>query len=470
VRRVVIGAVLVLMPVATGTAHAASPPRTGSDVVTVLEARRLSLSDTTIKGDIDFRGLDVVDHAFSCRNCTIEGRVLGDDVVFDAPLDLSGAVIADSVSMSRATFRGSVLFASTPGENGRSASFIGAADFSYARFEDLATFLDASLHQNGDFTAAQFGGASVFAGAVFKTSAVFQRTSFVGSTDFRDATFAGPASFDAARFERDADFSVATFANTTSFERSKFGRDATFYGTLFTYDGGDSAGLFFGSAAAERDLVFDLAQFSGGAIFLQTVAAGAMSFREAVFDSPTPKSVVFEGASARGLLMDVEEAMRVVEPDNRERALSMIEAGAKSRGDLGVANDARFTLEVLESRSEPWYRRVPNIVFYRWLAGYFVRPQNPIAALLALVIVVSLVRVLKGTLTERRLATRAFIVVQRFGHEFLDSLALITPGGDTPERRSRRVESLAYRVLAVCALIGLANSNPTLREMFDAVV
>jgi hypothetical protein len=125
---------------------------------------------------------------------------------------------------------------------------------------------------------------------------------------------------------------------------------------------------------------------------------------------------------------------------------------------------------VLESRSEPWYRRVPNIVFYRWLAGYFVRPQNPIAALLALVIVVSLVRVLKGTLTERRLATRAFIVVQRFGHEFLDSLALITPGGDTPERRSRRVESLAYRVLAVCALIGLANSNPTLREMFDAVV
>ena len=34
---------------------------------------------------------------------------------------------------------------------------------------------------------------------------------------------------------------------------------------------------------------------------------------------------------------------------------------------------------------------------------------------------------------------------------------------------ARRIEVFAYRLLFVCALIGLANSNPTLRQMFDAI-
>jgi hypothetical protein len=52
----------------------------------------------------------------------------------------------------------------------------------------------------------------------------------------------------------------------------------------------------------------------------------------------------------------------------------------------------------------------------------------------------------------------------------LGTLALIGPNrGKDEQSRGRQVEVLVYRVLFACALIGLANSNPTLREMFDAL-
>jgi hypothetical protein len=158
----------------------------------------------------------------------------------------------------------------------------------------------------------------------------------------------------------------------------------------------------------------------------------------------------------------VAAAQTVVQRSDREHVLELIEAGAKARGDLGVANDARFSLEVMQSRKDPWWKRAVNVVFFRVVAGYFVRPFHPILALLVLVAVVALVRV-------GRSATGTAVrgLARRFGHEFLDGLALILPGGDAGQRR---LETLAYRVLVVCALIGLANSNPTLREMFDAIV
>ena len=54
------------------------------------------------------------------------------------------------------------------------------------------------------------------------------------------------------------------------------------------------------------------------------------------------------------------------------------------------------------------------------------------------------------------------------------------PELDEPEAEARpdgavvggpsRLEMLTYRALVVCVLIGLANSNPTLRQMFDALL
>jgi hypothetical protein len=53
-------------------------------------------------------------------------------------------------------------------------------------------------------------------------------------------------------------------------------------------------------------------------------------------------------------------------------------------------------------------------------------------------------------------------------HEVLDTLAYIAPGHGEAAI-GRRFESTVYRVLVVCALFGLANSNPTLRQMLDAL-
>jgi len=466
-----IAAALALFPSAAGTARAASDaPRTGADLLTALETRRVSLSGATIIGDLDFRRFDVVKHSFSCRSCTIKGRVLGDDVVFDTTLDLSGAEVSKAILMRRATFHGRVLFGRTKGDSGHYSSLAGRADFAFSRFDDLATFLEASFAADTDFTAAQFRATSVFARAWFSNAqrkASFEQASFGGPADFRETTFEGPVTFEAAKFEGDADFSDATFAETAGFFQTKFGHDATFLGALFTYDGGQTSGVNFGGSTAERDFVFDLAQFSGGAVFRQTVAAGSLSFREADLKSDRGKLLVFDSASAQGLLMDVDGALQAVQPADRQRALRLIEAGAKTRGDLGEANDARFSLEVLKSREQPWYRRIPNVVFYRLLAGYFVRPLHPILALLALLSAFALLRVLRTSAESSGFVRRASSAADRFGHEFLDALALIAPGGDST---GRRIESLAYRLLVVCALIGLAQSNPTLREMFDALL
>lgn len=167
--------------------------------------------------------------------------------------------------------------------------------------------------------------------------------------------------------------------------------------------------------------------------------------------------------------MDVDDANAVVAPQDRARVLRLIEAGAKAKGDLGIANDARYALEALESGDDALWRRIPNLVFYRLAAGYFVRPFHPIAALLVLVGLVSLFRAARVRDTSSSLVGRAWARLCIFWQEFLDALALIGRGGGEA-RQSRRLEAFVYRLLVVCVLIGLANSNPTLREMFDAVV
>ncbi len=469
IRLVLAAGVVTLTATTANECAAATVGWTGARVVAALQTRRLSLDGATIKGDIDFRRFDAVEHPFSCRNCVIEGRILADDVVFDATLDLSGAKISAPVLVRRATFRGPVLFGPTSGPSSRSSSFARGADFSFTRFDDLTTFVQASFASSADFTTARFRAASVFAGATFEHDAVFDRAIFDGGTDFRGSTFNGSTTFSAAQFDDRADFSDATFAGRADFGDTRFRNDGTFLGTLFTYGGGKTYGVTFGGAISERDLVFDLAQFSGGGIFRQTVAGRALSFDGADMAS-TRKLFVFDRASAKGITMDVDDALAVVAPGDRRRVLRLIEAGAKASGDLGVANDARFSLEVLKSRDEPWWRRIPNIVLYRLVAGYFVRPFHPLATLFVLAGLVALTRAARKRSAPSGLVRRVWIRLSAFGRESLDALALVGRRADGNGSGGRRVEAFTYRVLVLCALIGLGNSNPTLREMFDALI
>jgi hypothetical protein len=128
------------------------------------------------------------------------------------------------------------------------------------------------------------------------------------------------------------------------------------------------------------------------------------------------------------------------------------------------------------------YGAVPHAldyVFYRGVGGYFVRPLRPLLVLLALVVVVSVGRELRrGQAPEAR--PRGARVGRWLGSgrrrgagllaNVLNTFALLGPRRGAGEPKlSERLEAFAYRLLAVCALLGLANSNPTLRQMVDTL-
>jgi hypothetical protein len=132
------------------------------------------------------------------------------------------------------------------------------------------------------------------------------------------------------------------------------------------------------------------------------------------------------------------------------------------------------------------------------MAGYLVEPLRPLLTLLALALLVSLIRLLLPRKRCARLWLRMKIawenrrsprpksangsaskpspgalvaatpsVVSSYFHQLLDTLSLMWPWSGAAVA-GRRLEANLYRILFVCFLIGLANSNPTLRQMLDA--
>ena len=146
---------------------------------------------------------------------------------------------------------------------------------------------------------------------------------------------------------------------------------------------------------------------------------------------------------------------------------------------------------MLASNAYPWPRRSLDFTFYRLVAGYFVRPLRPLTAFVVLVLLFSIARCLRPEQKDeqseparqreerarrrRRLRLRAVgHGLSRLGGQCLDTISFVgrlkaRPDGTVVGGPSR-LEMLTYRALVVCVLIGLANSNPTLRQMFDALL
>ena len=246
---------------------------------------------------------------------------------------------------------------------------------------------------------ARFDNDAVFARGSAGSDATFSRAIFNGNADFSEFLFYGPATFEGAQFEKDADFGVASFIRRVKFDRTRFGEGATYLGATFPAqprprDAEDS----FWSVQADGDLSFAFATFSRPANFENVVATGTISFNGATF--PGAKGMTFSHISAGGFEMDVDSALTAVKhdsgTDHRPEVLRLIESSAKARDDLGDANDAHYERQVILSQDYHAPLRLLDVVFYRAVAGYFVRPLHPLAVLLGLAALFTLVRMLRS--------------------------------------------------------------------------
>jgi uncharacterized protein YjbI with pentapeptide repeats len=446
-----------------------------------------------------------------CRRCHFQGNVdlAGSNIAgalelpgatFGGVVDLRGAHVKGGVDLSEAHFGGPVLAS-------KSATFDGLVDFSLAEFSSLVTFKAAAFRHGARFPLARFGGDAIFGGpgGKFDDSGTstggsnFARASFHGSADFDGFQFNSPVTFQGAVFKGHTDFSDVSFAQV-SFGRAVFGAGATFVAATFALACPFAQGDTFDDVESDADLNFSFAQIHSPIDFESVDVKGMLSFDGATIEKATAeKKVSCNGHSqeieieqprlhllhlaAGALEMSVGFALAGVNREDQPSVLTLIESSAKTRGDLGRANDANYASHVLKSQGYPLPWHVLDFVFYRTFAGYLVRPSNPLLVLLALAAGMALYRAARtATGEEGRPATVAARTAASLPRSFVQTVSLIVParwvagsgGGEGAASIDRsgtfiQIETFTYRVLIACVLIGLANSNPTLRQMLDSI-
>jgi uncharacterized protein YjbI with pentapeptide repeats len=513
----------MIAPPVLAAAGPATPTRSGGALAaaTIISALRrgqpLILSGVVVHRRLDLTRVGTVRQPFKCRACTFERGIDASDVIFDRTLDLSGSTVHGGANFAGTTFQGPALFTNTP----RPAEFDGKVNFRLADFNDLAAFDHASFERPARFSLARFrsqasfalttfagvtfygatlAGGAIFDGAEFEAQANFGRAAF-GESDFRSTIFSRSPSFTDVVFRGHADFSGAEFEHGGVFDDAQLPMGASFVGATFTAVHRPRLAGSFDGVAASSTLDFTFVRFvvegrkprgkaSPPAVSMsELVSGGTVSFSGAEF--PDGYSIVTNRIAAKNLVFDVEDAARVKdEKDERRKPhqrhlLELIESSAKTRGDLVTANNAEYRLRELASRHYWGPYRVLDAIFYRGIAGYFVRPLHPLVTLVAVALVFAAVRLFLGREKElQRPASRRrsrFVPSRRDGRrisrllsEFLDALGRVLPWRTSSEGKpptlGHRLEAVLYRVLLACALIGLANSNPTLRRLVDSIL
>jgi uncharacterized protein YjbI with pentapeptide repeats len=492
--RIPIEQLLLGLVLAAATAAFAAPPAfavppeqvlTGTHVRALVSKGPVGLRGVTIRGTLDLRPLGTVEHPFACRNCRLEGDLIGSGVVFARTLDLSGSQITGAVKMQGARFREPVLLGSPPAPG--ATQFGGKVDFSLAKFDDFVTFEEARFSKGADFVYTRFGGEAIFTYGTFAATASFDRAWFTSGTDFRYAVFRTRSSFVSSELRGSADFSNAQFLREVDLHLARFDGDGSFYGTGFLGSDSDWSATFEGVTVG-GSVNFGFSSFRNDAEFSR-MTGRRVSFEDAQF--PPRPSVVMADFSAIDLRMSVGTVLQSMQHDERRAILRLIERSAKSRGDLGTANDAHYAQEVLTGDAYSWPRRSLDFAFYRLVAGYFVRPLRPLTAFVVLVLLFSIARYIRTeqeaeqneqtppqeepASRRRRLRLRAVgHGLSRLGGQCLDTISFVGRLKARPDGAAvgvpSRLEMLTYRALVVCVLIGLANSNSTLRQMFYALL
>jgi hypothetical protein len=494
-RRCGLACVVALVAAAAAPgAFAATKSVPGTSIARELRAGHAFVEDDlTVRGPLDLTGVEVVRRVFKCRKCTFRGPVRAPDVTFERTLDLSGSTFRGEVDFRGATLRGPALFrALVETEQGEDqpVTFKGPADFSLAVFDDFASYGGSEFEQAVAFRDTRFSDGT-FASTIFHGTAAFDRAAFRGAALFNSAEFKDAASFEEAGFQKRTDFSLAIFDAGGFFSGAQFANGASFLATQF-FAGAEEAARF-DDVAASGDLDFTFASFtpkgSGPnvvAAFSHLVCSQSVVFRDTSFPEDADLEITMDQLQVANLILDVDVVSQIQddESDENQRAvLRSIENSAKARDDLATANDAHYELRVLRSKDFGPVLRGLDYVFYRQIAGYLVRPARPLALLLTLATALAVIRVVRtraepaSQRPSRRRVSRTRRIWRGTRRRcadfltcFLDKLAMAGPrwGGDK-SALGTRLEIIAYRLLLVCAVLGLANSNPTLRQMVDTL-
>lgn len=495
----------------TGVSGASPAPGQSVDAAVILQAigrhEPVQLAGVHVVGSLDLSGVDQVEGPVQCRACQMDGLTLG-NVTFARAVDLSGSVIAGSVHASGAVFRGAVILAGatfrsdvdladaqfTDVVDFSGATIVGAARFDDGRFGGDARFDNIDAQGPASFVAAAFAHRASFSGVRASGLAPRQPVTGVGCgpslangggfeqrADFRQASFAGDVDLRQLCVVGAAAFSQASFAGAVSAAQAHFSGEAVFDGARF--DGGASfvdahfdALASFSRTISGGRLDFEAASFGAIPIFSHLGSTGVVSFTDARFSG----TVIFDKVDAKELDVAFADIPRMGAA--RADVLTLVEDGARARGNIALANQARYNRLALQGTMGSRPHRVADWFFYRVVAGYLVRPLRPLLWLIAAILVVSLVRtagaarrvpapVAEGTRSSRHgTVSRYLLTVERTVGVAVAKKASRAEDTDQPMATVRQwLEWGLYKALLVAFVIGVANSNATLRQMLDAI-
>jgi hypothetical protein len=486
----------------------------GDEFVRLVDSEGIDTQGLVITGDVDLRDVSRVDHLLACRDCTITGSLRAADVVFGRVVDLSGLQVQGSLDIHGATFLDAFLLQRSadraPFVAGRSnlqtvtfahqtafdgVEFGGPFDARSMTARGDSSFVEVRFVDTADFARTQFQSTANFSGAMFFDLARFDRAHFTGPTLVQESLFDDAVTFMRVRFDAGADYTLAVFKGAVSFDRALFGAATSFRFVR------SSEQLSFDQAQVLDSLDFHTADLPGGISLNSVTTTGVLSLTGALIgrdanvgdsQGDPESSVGLDPPPTTGLLMDIADTERIAGSRTQIRALDVLEETAAARGDLALANDARYRLLALSGQRHGTVRRALDTVFYRSMAGYLVRPLHPLLWLVAVIAVASLVRaashwrtwgrerlsVHDGARSWRSVARAlplAASAIAAGASESVRRAVTRRAGGDESPVVSRAaaraiaVEVFAYRALIAVALIAVGNSSATVREVIDAI-
>jgi uncharacterized protein YjbI with pentapeptide repeats len=453
------------------TLPAETDPNTGQE--TIIIQRPLKFRGTEFTGKIgtwdQFKPLKAQPSVTFASDVDLIGARFRDDVNFDGArfqgaADFGGGHFHQMASFTEASFQGYAGFRSTQFDGRalfREVDFGAEADFATATFNWIAFFIEARFRYPKGETGQEIPkrGAN-FLFTRFKGDALFNRAYFESIALFTGASFHGPAHFSETTFENEAWFiGGATFDNHVTFKAAKFlkerpdaGADhpqrppVLFSGVMFAGDAIFSAAEFHQVTFAEVWPAADLGK--------DTIFRGSVDFRRTKFERLDLSRVTFHsgvdfsgadlGATVNVTNIDIErgslrmrwdqlldekktpkfvwheafEEGHSTLPDQHAMArrdffnfLTALEKNFRQREQFDDAAEVRYLLEDLRSfEGNPW-ERLLDLLIWKGIYGYGVKPRHQLWASLLFIIGFAFLYVRPNALRsdqthERRLSLR----------------------------------------------------------------